>query len=416
MIKNHILYNSFSDWTFNTNKAEGSFIWNEKGEKLIDFTSGWNVVNLGWNNPEITDAASRQLFRGSYAPMWTSNECLENFASELSKVLPKELDTYLRTTGGTESNEKALMLARNITKRKKIIGFKDTYHGQSYGTISIGYRPEYVLDEAPTVPEFIQIDFPRRTGDDQKDKVVLEKFSVNLEKILKNEDIAAIVTEAGIITGWGSTFVAPESYLTIVRKLTEKYGTLLILDEVGTGFSRCGKLFGMNIENIVPDLATFAKGLTNGVGAMGGVAVKSSYGEELLSNAKTTSTFGWMPVSVAAATKVLEIHIRDKVYEKASEMGKYMLNEMKGEFSSGTSIQADGLGMEIGLTFIKSDGISVDEKTAKTVASAALKKGLHLVYGGDGNIQIMPPLTTSKNVLSKGLEILFETVKTVIKK
>lgn len=417
MIKNHILYADFCDWKFTITKAEGSYLWNEKNEKLLDFTSGWNVANLGWNHPEIYHAIIDQTKKNSYVPMWTNDEAQEMYAKALTSVLPKELDTVVRATGGTDANEKALLLARFITKRKKIIGFTDTYHGHSYGTISIGYRPEYITGEAPVVPEFIKMDYPVAIGEEKIDQATLQKFINNLEELLKHEDVAAIVTEAGIITGWGSTYVAPSGFLKAVRKITEKYGTLLILDEVGTGFSRCGKLFGMELEGVIPDMATFAKAIANGTETIAAVATKSTYGEVLLSQAKTHSTLAWMSLGCAAALKTLEIHLRDKVWEQAEVNGKYLLNLLNTELRAIPEIgYVTGKGMEIGLQFADPQTKKPNDTFAKRIISQAYQKGLHLVFGGDGNIQIMPPLMTSKDDLIRGIDILVDTVKKEIKK
>jgi len=209
MIKNHIIYSNFCDWTFDLKKAEGSFLWNEKGQRLIDFTSGWNVTNLGWNNPEVNNAIIKQAEKNVYAPMWADDLIQEEYAEELTKSLPKGLDFVCRATGGTDANEKAMIMARTLTKRQKIVGCLDTYHGHSFGTISIGYRPEWALDVSPLVPQFVKIKFPKSTNNEEEDKNILKLFISELEKILIDNDVAAMITEAGVITGCGSTFVGP---------------------------------------------------------------------------------------------------------------------------------------------------------------------------------------------------------------
>jgi 4-aminobutyrate aminotransferase-like enzyme len=414
MIKNHIVYANFCDWTFTLKKASGSYLWNEKNQKLIDFTSAWNVTNLGWNNPLISDAMAQQIKQNSTTAMWMNDEIQFRYADELVKSMPAKLDSVIRATGGTDANDKAMMVARFLTGRKKIIGFTDTYHGHSFGTISIGYRPEYISRESPVVPEFIKMEFPVAVGDIKKDTETLNKFSHELENILKNEDVAAIVTEAGIITGWGSTYVAPIGYLQSVRKLTEKYGTVMILDEVGSGFSRLGKLFGLEIEGVVPDMVTLAKAMSNGAGTMAAVVTKSSYGDVELSAAKTHSTLAWTSVGVAAALKTLEIHKKDKVWEKAVANGNYFINSLQKELKGKLNIgMICGIGMEVGLHLVKNGTQTPDDDLAKKIIQKAYGNGLHLIFGGDGNIQIMPPLTISKDILQKGLDILFETIKSI---
>jgi 4-aminobutyrate aminotransferase-like enzyme len=415
MIRNNIVYATFCDWTFTVTKAEGSYLWNQDNKKLIDFTSAWNVTNLGWNNREVSQAIIDQAGKNSTAAMWMNDEIQSQYAKALTDAMPKELDVVVRATGGTDANDKALLMARSLTKRKKVIGFTDTYHGHSLGTISVGYRPEYIPNESPVVPEFIKIDFPVATGDETADAVVLSKFSSALEELLKNGDVAAIVTEAGIITGWGSTFVAPLGYLTLVRKLTQKYGTVMILDEVGTGFSRCGTLFAMELEGVVPDMVTLAKAMSNGTGAMAAVVTKSTYGEKPLSSAKTHSTLAWMSQGVAASLKSLEIHKRDKVWEKAKSDGEYFLSTLKKELSNNQRVGLlTGVGMEFGLHFITGKETNApDDAIAKQVIRKAYENGLHVVFGGDGNIQIMPPLTISREVLEKGIDILVDSIQSV---
>lgn len=415
MTKNHIIYTDFLDYQFTLRKAKGSYLWTGGGKRLIDFTSGWNVTNLGWNNPEVTQALIKQAKKNTFTSMWIGDEAQNIFARELSKYLPDGLNVFCRVTGGTEANEKALILARSLTGRKKVIGLRDTYHGQSFGTMSIGYRPEYVQEIAPLVPQFIQMEFPSTYLTRKSEEETLNGFLELLEQNLKSRDVAAVVTEAGIITGWGSTHVAPRGYLREVRRITKKYGTLLILDEVGTGFGRCGKMFGWELENVIPDIMTFAKGLTNGVAAMGAVAISDKFPEQEVAKVKTHSTFGWMPVACAAATKALEIHNRDQVWKTAQEHGAWMLKTLQHELNGNASIsQIVGVGMELGVTFVEdSKTRKPNDVFAKLIIKKAFDKGLHLILGGDGNIQIMPPLTTPKNVLEKGIDIFVDVVNNI---
>ena len=400
MIKNRIIYNTFSDYKFKFTRAQGSFVWDDDGHKLIDFTSGWNVINLGWNHPEIAEAISIQVKKNVYAPMWTADPIQERYAEALTNSLPSSLRAVGRATGGTEANEEAIKTARAYTGKHKIIGFKDAYHGQSLSTLAIGYSPNYAVSKAvgPFVPGFIQMDFP---GD-------LVLFSVQLEKALSNQDVAAVICEAGIITGWGSTRVAPSGFLIEIRRLTKKHGALLILDEVGTGFSRCGKLFGLEIENVVPDMVTFAKGMVNGAAAIGAMVTTTEIADKTLSKSNLTSTFGWTPVACAAALKTLEIHKRDKVWEKAKKDGQHLLSVLQSELKNHPLVEGvDGVGMEIGVRFVK---IENKKSLSLSVIEKARKKGLHLTYCDDYNHQIMPPLTIEKSVLEKGIEIFVDTV------
>ncbi len=410
MIKNNIIYSGYPEWRFNVLKAKGDYIWDKTGKRMIDFTSGWNVTNLGWNNPEISDAVIKQIKKSTYVPMWTADDVQNEYAKLLVQSLPKELNVIGKATGGTEANEEAIKTARAYTKRKKIVGFKNAYHGQSFGTLAIGFLPKYVKSISPLVDDFIQIEYPKLFDNKKSPEEILYEFGQKLEKILVKEDVAAIVTEAGIITGWGSTYVAPKGFLTLVRKLTKKYGALLILDEVGTGFSRCGKLYGMEIENVVPDIATFAKGSSNGVAAIGTMVTTTKIAEKTHRLTNLISTFGWTSVACAAALKTLQIHQRDKIWLKSAKDGKYLIETLRKELLDVKQV-ADirGIGMEVGVSFKK-------DKIVNEIVQKAEDNGLHIVSDNERNIQLMPPLTISRENLNKGIDILVTVIKSLVKK
>jgi len=404
MIKKRIVFNNFSDYQFTVLKAKGSFLWNNQGKKLIDFASGWNVTNLGWNHPEITQAMIKQIKTNTYIPQWTLDPIQEKYAEELAKSLPKGLNCFTRETSGASANIMALKTARAYTGKKKIVSFKDTFHGSLYSLLELGYSPNYAVAKAVSLnfQNNIHLDYPRVKSSDKNEKQILTFFEKNLEKVLKdNKDVAAIVCEAGIITGWGSTFVAPKGFLTAIRKLTKKYHVLLILDEVGTGFSRCGKLFGLEIENVIPDIITFAKGMVNGAAAIGAMGTTKEIAEKTINKSNPQATFGWMPDACAASLKTLEIHKRDRIWEKAKKDGDYLLQTLQSELKNYSLIEdINGIGMEIGVHLQKNEKINMRKMITK-----AEELGLHLAYADDDNFQIMPPLTIERNVLNKGVEI-----------
>lgn len=399
---NKITYNPLSRWRFKLKKAKGSIIWTSDNKRLIDFTSGWNVANLGWNNPEIKEAIIKQARINQYSPMWSSEESQEHLSQELIKSLPKELNTIIRATGGTEANEEAIKLARVYTGRKTILGFKKTYHGQSLGTLSIGFPKRILNAIAPNVGNFIQLDFPDVKN---SDKSILKKFALNLKTALSKSKVAAVVCEAGIVTGWGDTRIAVPSFLSEIRKLTKSYKTLMILDEVGTGFSRCGHLFAMNAEGVVPDIVTFAKALSNGSSAIGCAVTSREISQLASSKSILTSTFGWTPIACAASFTTLRIHKRERLWEKAAIDGKYIVEALSRSFEKESRVErVNGIGMIIGVTL-------ENKLLTEKVVSECFEHGLHIVSDGNKNIQIMPPLVINRRELDQGLEILVETIR-----
>jgi 4-aminobutyrate aminotransferase-like enzyme len=399
MIDTSIVYRHMKKYNFfRLAKAEGALIWDRDGKRYIDFTSAWNVTNLGWNHPEVNEAVISQTKKNVQGLLWGSDIIQEEYAAKLTSVMPKKLDACVKTTGGTEAIEVAIKVARAATGRKKMIGFKNSYHGQLFASLALGYSPESVEKIAPLVPEFVQFDFPAADSGEN----AIKQFLTKLEEALSQRDVAAIATEPGIITGWGSTLVAYPGFLKDIRELAKKYGTLLIVDEVGTGFSRTGKLFGIEHENTVPDMVILAKGISNGAAAIGTVVGNSDLFQSVIQDVFLISTFGWTPIACAAALKTLEIHQREKTWEQSAAKGAYIMEKLRPLV--GKSIfHLRGRGLEIGV------GVK-DADTARQVIDAAYKKGLHIVIGGDNNIQLMPPLTISQELLDEGLKILINVL------
>ena len=180
MIKHRMIYSPYLEWSFDLARAEGDFIWTKDGKELIDFTSGWNTTNLGWNHPEVADAMIAQIGRNTYAPMWSADEAQREYAALLTNALPAGLTGVGRGTGGTEANEMAIKTARAYTGRTKIVGFQETYHGQSTSTMAIGMPAPYVQDIVPFNADFIQMQYPQTYRTDQTAEQVLSDFSVAL--------------------------------------------------------------------------------------------------------------------------------------------------------------------------------------------------------------------------------------------
>jgi len=410
MIKNNIVYNNFSDYQFNFTRAKGSFVF-ENNHKLIDFSSGWNVANLGWNNDEIKNAIIEQAKKNIYAPMWTEDPIQKQYAANLVKSLPKDLEIITREVSGVTANIMALKTARAYTGKKKIISFRNTFHGSLYQTLQLGYLPHYPVSKSIFL-DFkynIHLDYPKVKRGKENEKSVLEKFSKTLDLTLsKSKDVAALITEPGIISGWGSTYTAPSGFLKEIRKITAKYNVLMIVDEVGTGFSRTGKLFAIEHEKVTPDIVVMAKAMGNGASIAATVTTKK-IAEKTYKTTNPQSTFGWTPLNVAAADKTLEIHKRDKIWEKAEKDGDYAKNILKQELENNSFVDnIDGIGLEIGINLIPNKKINM-----KKLIIHARKKGLHLAFADSYGFQIMPPLNIERNVLEKGLKIIIDTVKSI---
>ena len=400
MVENSIVYRTYrkADY-FKLDRASGSEIFDTDGKRYIDFTSGWNVDNLGFNHPEIADAMREQLDKNASTLLWGSNSIQEQYATALTDALPEPLNACCKENGGTDAIETAVKIARVHTKRRKILGFNNQYHGQLFASLALGGAQESKKWLMPLTGDIDVLPYPDKHYSDEE----YAKFLSDLEKASEKEDVAALVVEPFIVTGWGSTLLPHDGFYDDLRRLTTKYGTMLIVDEVGTGFSRTGKLFAIERATTPPDMVIFAKAIANGVVGLSTVVGNDKIFREAFDSAWLISTFGWMPVACAAALKTLQIHQRDNTADMAEKKGRYIIEKLT-PYVGDKLIEVDGLGMEIGLRF-------KDDETAYAMQKTCFGKGLQMVVGGGNNIQLMPPLNIPDDLLDEGLAILIDQLK-----
>jgi len=410
---NKIIYTTFSPHLLTVSKAKESFIWDEHGRKLIDFTSGWNVTNLGWNNSELIEAGIKQFNKNTYVPMWASEKIQEQYADKLLGSIGREYGYVARATSGMEGIEMAIKTARVYTGKKKILSFLEQYHGGSINALSLSYRNEWMSKLADNLKAFTKLEYPNTYRTVLSDKDLLSHFESSVEAELSTGEYACVITEAGIVTGWGSTYLAPDGYIEVIDKLCKKFNVLLILDEVGTGFSRIGSLFAIHQFKISPDIIVLAKAIANGTQTIAAMVTKKEVMINSYKGSNLQSTFGWNPVACAVALKTLEIHQREEIWKSSSLKGRYIKNYLKENLKANPYVgDIRGMGMEIGLDLVKNK--STKEKNTEllnNVVAKSYENGLHLVSDHESNIQLMPPLVTTKEVLKEGLEILIESIQ-----
>lgn len=200
MITKNIVFTPFCSWRFNLKRAKGSYLWDDKNKKYIDFTSGWNVVNLGWNNEEIIEAGLKKMKQNTYVPMWVIDEAQEKYAKNLTKALGGRLKVVARANGGAEAIEMALKTARVYTGRKKFLSFYEQYHGSTINALYLSYREEWMIKLSDLRDDIVHLEYPNTYRTEKTEEELLKDLEKNLEKKLSNEDVAAVITEAGIIS------------------------------------------------------------------------------------------------------------------------------------------------------------------------------------------------------------------------
>ncbi|HUM67079.1 MAG TPA: aminotransferase class III-fold pyridoxal phosphate-dependent enzyme, partial [Chitinophagaceae bacterium] len=311
--------------------AEGVYLYDYDGKRYIDFSSGLMNVNIGHGNQRITEAVVRQMKQVSYV----TPSCVTNVRGELGKKLaelcPGDLNKAFFTLCGASAIDNAIKLARHYTGRHKILTRYQSYHGASYGAISASGDPRRLSVDDQQAPNFIHFDLPYLYRWERGEENFLKETLSQLERIISYEgpaNIAAILLEGE--SGSSGCMKYPVDYLKQVRDICDKYGILLIIDEVMSGFGRTGKWFGFQHHDIIPDMICMAKGLTSGYLPLGCLMVTdriaAKYNETMLPLGLTYSAH---PVSCAAALETLQVYEDDDLVTNAAQMGRYIDDEIE---------------------------------------------------------------------------------------
>lgn len=367
-------------------RAEGSFIWDSRGRRFIDFLGGYGAFNFGHRHPRIIAAVREQLDHMPLSCKLLVDAPAVEVAVKLSLITPGLVSKFFFTNSGTESVEGALKLARLATGRSGIIYTHGGFHGKTMGSLSATGRDKHRTPFEPLLANFIEVPF----GDVEA-----------LEKAL-NEDISAVILEP--VQGEGGINPAPKGYLKAVRKLTHKHGTLLIADEVQTGMGRTGYNFACERDGIEPDLIVLAKSLGGGVmpvGAIGGTpAVWAKFEDQPLIH---SSTFGGGPMACAAASAAIDVLQEEKLAERAERIGPAFLDDLKGLQHKYPQVlkEVRGVGLMIGLEFTSSDA-------AELAIAAILNKHVLIAFALNKPevVRLEPPLNTPEELFAEVLEVL----------
>lgn len=354
--------------------ADGCYLIDKEGKRYIDFTGGWCVGNLGWKNPEV-EAAIKNFKGPTYVSPHYSYQPWVELAETLARIVPANLKKCFRATGGTEAVEIALQAAMTYTGRKKFIGVEGAFHGNSLATRGL-VEDMGIFNWRKIKPPFN------------------EKCSDELENLLKDQDVAALIMEP-VITNMKVT-IPENKFMERMQELCRKYGTLVIMDEVASGFGRTGKMFATEHFNIAPDIMTLGKAISGGAAPMGAAIMTEEVAEELQNGSFPYSTYGWHPLSTAAA--LANIKSLEKNWQKL-EANIKSLNEYFAQRLCDMNFkhkpQVNIMGLAISLTF-------EDEDYGKRLADKVLKKGLLLSDGGE----IFPALNMDFETAKNGLDIL----------
>lgn len=366
-------------------KAEGIHLIDVSGKRYVDLISGISVSNLGHCHPKVVSAINEQA--KTYMHLMVYGEYVQHpqtqYAKLLTSLLPSSLNCIYYTNSGTEATEGALKLAKRVTGRSEIICFKNSYHGSTHGALSVMGNEEYKQSFRPLLPDVTQLEF--------------NNFS-QLNQITNKT--ACVIIEP--IQGEAGIHKANTEFLKELRKKCDETCTLLIFDEIQSGFGRTGMLFAFENYNVTPDILLIAKGMG------GGLPIGAFVASEKLMSCLTNNpvlghitTFGGNAVCVAAAKATLEVIVEEKLYLRADEIEKVLLEVLVHPKIKEVRVAGALCAVEFG-----------DADLNMKIITACIEKGvivdwfLHCATA----MRIAPPLIITNKELRAALQIIIEVL------
>ncbi len=318
-------------------RAKGVYLYDKYDKPYIDFSSQLMNVNIGHGDQRVTEAVRQQMEKFSFVSPSMATDARGEVGKKLAEITPDGLDKTFFTLGGAEAIENAIKLARLYTGRHKIMCQYRAYHGATLTAMTAGGDPRKLAVDSQQAPNIVHVQNPYAYRCPWYSSSVEEcgdRAAANLEMVLRYEgpqNFAAIVMEGE--SGSSGCIKYPPFYLKKVREICDKYGILLIIDEVMSGFGRTGKWFGVDHHGISPDIMCVAKGLTSGYLPLGGIIVQKEIAESFNDRYLPLGlTYSAHAVSCAAATAVLDIYETDNLIERTVQMEQYV-NKKVAELS-----------------------------------------------------------------------------------
>lgn len=396
-------------------RAEGIHVYDAYGNMWLDFSSGVLITNAGHGNKKIVEAIVKQASK----PMLTSycfpNQPRIDLVKKLVSLAPKKLNKVFLLSTGAEGTECALKLMRTNgrkiggDKKSFIVSYENSFHGRTMGSQQMGGMAGGKAWIKNLDPEIVHVPFPDGF---RCEDTSFELFESTLKKLgVAADNVAGVISET--YQGIGPNFM-PKAYAQALRKWCDKHKALLCFDEVQAGFGRCGKWFGFELYDIIPDLFCMGKGFSSSMpisGVVGRAEVMDLYGPN-----EMTSTHSGNPICCAAALANLKIIEQKKLVQNAATVGKVLqaeLQKIKEKFSDVIGF-APGAGLVGGLLMIKKGTKEPNYDLAWDIINNSFRKGLLMfapVGLGGGCVKIAPPLCITKEAVLEGCEVLTEAIE-----
>jgi taurine--2-oxoglutarate transaminase len=431
ILKNNLDYTFFS-WSkqaglnpIPVKTAKGVYFYDYDGKKYIDFSSQLMNANVGHGHPKVIEAIKNQAGELPFITCSMATNVRGELGKKLAQITPGSLKKTLFTLGGADAIENAMKMARLYTGRHKIITHYRSYHGATYGAVSAGGDPRKFPFDSQGVPNIVHVENPYFYRCPWKSKTLEEcgeNAAENLERIIQFENpssIAAILFEGE--SGTSGCIKYPPFYWKKVKEIADKYGILLIDDEVMSGFGRTGKWFGIDHHGVTPDIMCVAKGLTSGYVPLGAVIVK----EEIAAFFNDVPlplglTYSAHALGCAAALACIEVYEEENLIENASLMGKYLeerMNKLAEIHPSIGDFRTTGL---LGVIELVKDretrepltpwnAAAKDMEPTNRMAAKLRELGLFTFVRWNW-IFVAPPLISTKSEIDEGLAIIEQAI------
>ena len=404
-------------YPFVMDHGRGCEVWDVDGNRFLDFAAGIAVTSTGHSHPAVVKAIQDQAEKFIHISSDYYHELWVRLGERLNEIAPfNEQACSFMTNSGTESVEAAIKLARYVTRRSQFIGFLGGFHGRTMGAVTFtASKNNYHRGFFPLMNGVVHVPFPdpyrallnSRPGETVGETVVRYIEEEILGKILPADEVAGILIEP--IQGEGGYIVAAEGFFAGLRRLCDRHGILLIVDEVQAGMGRTGRWWSIENFGVEPDIVCAAKGIASGVplGAM--IARKRLMTWPRGSHG---NTFGGNPLACAAALATIDL-IENGYLANAARVGNFTLGRLNQMVEQHPSIgDVRGLGLMIGVDFVQDRTTHQPaEQLRDRVVELAFERGLLLLGCGKSVVRISPPLCVSEAEIEEGLEIFSEAVR-----
>ena len=402
-------------------KSDGIYMWDFDGKRYADMSAQLVNLNLGHNNKIINEAIKAQVDKCCYLAPFHASEPRSNLAEKLIGLLPEQFGKVFFTNSGAEATENALKIAKMYTGRQKVFSAYRSYHGATYGAAQLNGENRRFASELPGAPGFVKFHQPYLYRAPVPFASPEEAGSYYLalleEQILfeGRENVAAIWLET--VVGSNGILIPPDNFLPGVRKLCDKYGILMVVDEVMAGFGRTGKMFAFQHWDVHPDLIVFAKGATCGYVPLGGVIMTKKIAQHFNETPFMCGlTFSGHPLACATGIACIDYYKEHNVFENVNKVGKVLgelLESLKAKYDCVGDVRY--IGLFSCLELVKSSATKEPLVAYGKDPEGVMKKILGLLrargfctYSHENMVHVSPPLIITEEQMREEMVKLDE--------